>query len=347
MAKLKNDINPALAAHKAAKNKSIKKGKADVQAQRNERLGKQNPERIQRQIDELRESGDLRPQDRQKISDLEKSLKSVEKARKALGERAPEFRPLRDFKQDGDRGGALGKRKREHGQDRHRDDQKRDGEESSETEEDVRKIPWPKDVENIQPIPRRQNQRSQPDDAGAATNKLPEKPAQPVVARTTYSGSAQLRDIQQDAVNAFLPQHRKPAVPASETTMSTEDKAQAEADGLTAAKKAADAAEKEAEFNIMAGEAAAGGPSADLDEELMRIEQELIQVENEDDDVPADGSVADLANKVVNAAIEEAEFTMMADEAKSGPAKTKQEEEKRAEGALRGVYVEDVSDEDV
>ncbi|EOD52317.1 putative ww domain binding protein 11 protein [Neofusicoccum parvum UCRNP2] len=74
MAKDKS-LNPVAAQHKADKQRALKKNKANVAAQRNERLAKRNPERLQRQIDELKgaeERGDLRPRDRETLSNLEK-----------------------------------------------------------------------------------------------------------------------------------------------------------------------------------------------------------------------------------------------------------------------------------
>ena len=61
-------INPAAAQRKLDKQKSLKKGKAEALARRNEKLARRNPERIQRQINDLKsmeESGQkLRPRDK-------------------------------------------------------------------------------------------------------------------------------------------------------------------------------------------------------------------------------------------------------------------------------------------
>ncbi|KAH9437023.1 hypothetical protein MCOR02_000684 [Pyricularia oryzae] len=53
MPKEKN-YNPVQAQRKADKAREIKKGKAEVQARRNDRLAKRNPEGIKRQIDDLK-----------------------------------------------------------------------------------------------------------------------------------------------------------------------------------------------------------------------------------------------------------------------------------------------------
>ena len=50
----KRALNPAAAALKAQKQAAAKKGKAQVLAQRNERLARRNPDRLQRQIDDLK-----------------------------------------------------------------------------------------------------------------------------------------------------------------------------------------------------------------------------------------------------------------------------------------------------
>ena len=88
-------MNPAAAQHKLDKQKSMKKGKADALARRNEKLARRNPDRIQRQINELKqmqESGQkLRPREQQILEALEKDLRSVQKAREALGDKAPKF----------------------------------------------------------------------------------------------------------------------------------------------------------------------------------------------------------------------------------------------------------------
>ena len=48
-------FNPAQQQRKADKQKEIAKNKKQLQNQRNEKLARRNPERLQRQIDELRE----------------------------------------------------------------------------------------------------------------------------------------------------------------------------------------------------------------------------------------------------------------------------------------------------
>jgi hypothetical protein len=92
MAKEKN-YNPVQDHKKQEKQKQIKKQKANLLAQRNEKLARRNPNRIQRDIDSLKEAeegGALRPHERQRLAELEKDLAAVNKAREALGDKAPQ-----------------------------------------------------------------------------------------------------------------------------------------------------------------------------------------------------------------------------------------------------------------
>lgn len=107
MAKEKN-YNPVQEQKKADKAKALRKQKATVQAQRNEKLARRNPARIQRDIDQfkdLEQSGALRPHERQRLTELEKDLAAVNKARAALGDKAPQFKPERRHDDFGERGG--------------------------------------------------------------------------------------------------------------------------------------------------------------------------------------------------------------------------------------------------
>src|SRR5437762_1828507 len=152
-------INPAQQQRRLEKQKALKKGKAEVQARRNEKLARRNPERLQRQIDDLKaieSSGQpLRLHDKQVLEGLERDLRAVKKARETLGDRAPKF-GSGDTRQgqryDRGRGpGALGKRRRDGF------DGWREHSDSSDTDESVRKIPMPKDTPP--PTPRQHPQR--------------------------------------------------------------------------------------------------------------------------------------------------------------------------------------------
>lgn len=201
-------INPAAAQRKQDKQKELKKGKAEAQARRNEKLARRNPDRIQRQINDLKgveESGQkLRPRDKEILEALEKDLRGVLKAREALGEKAPRFDPGRSQGQgqgqgQGRRGGdgILGKRQR--GSDDTR--MPRDSE-SSETDEDVRRIPMPRDT----PPPLPQTRRHGHGQSGASgPHPLPSRPTPVAQARTVYEAKPEIRDLRQEATNKFIP----------------------------------------------------------------------------------------------------------------------------------------------
>lgn len=180
-------VNPAQAQRKAEKAKAVKKGtrsinnshlhlplqkanqaplqktgKAETQARRNEKLARRNPERLQKQLDELKalesSGGRLTSHEKSVLEGLERDLKAVKKAREALGEKAPRFgreggdgsgthrRGSGGFAERGGRGGGvLGKRRR-------RDGSEDDSEDGSDVPEDVRRIPMPRDTPP--PIPK-------------------------------------------------------------------------------------------------------------------------------------------------------------------------------------------------
>lgn len=192
-------VNPAAAARKADKQKALKKSKSEALARRNEKLARRNPDRIHRQIAELKaaqESGEkLRPREEQILDALERDLRAVQKAREALGEKAPKFDSRRGGQGDGH--GVLGKRGRDDGDRRrfHREDD----EESEETDEEVRRIPMPRDTPP--PIPREYQRRQHPEQRGP--HPLPAKPA--VESRTVYESAPDIKDLRQEAVNKFVP----------------------------------------------------------------------------------------------------------------------------------------------
>lgn len=195
-------MNPAAAQHKLDKQKSMKKGKAEALARRNEKLARRNPDRIQRQINELKqmqESGQkLRPREQQILEALEKDLRSVQKAREALGDKAPKFNERGGDGLRGQGDGVLGKRRRDD-----RDNRFGQESDSSETDEEVRRIPMPRDTPP--PIPRQYQKR----DAGLAESvrgphALPNKP--PVTeSKTVYEAKPEIKDLRREAINKFVP----------------------------------------------------------------------------------------------------------------------------------------------
>ncbi|KAJ5123025.1 hypothetical protein N7448_009122 [Penicillium atrosanguineum] len=195
-------VNPAAAQRKQDKQKSLKKGKAEAQARRNEKLARRNPDRIQRQINDFKaveEAGEkLRPRDKEILEALEKDLRGVLKAREALGEKAPTFSSGHGPRRDGD--AVLGKRRRdeEHGRYPHESD-------SSDTDEDVRRIPMPRDTPP--PIPRQPRRRgpgANVDSAHRGPHALPSRPPK-VEHKTVYEAKPEIRDLRKEAVNKFIP----------------------------------------------------------------------------------------------------------------------------------------------
>ncbi|KKA29811.1 hypothetical protein TD95_003100 [Thielaviopsis punctulata] len=224
MAKEKN-YNPMQAQRKADKAKAIKKGKADVQARRNEKLARRNPARIQKQIDDLKaittNGGKLSHHEEQVLAGLEKELSAVTKARTALGDQAPVFAQYT---------GGLGKRRRDEDGDGRR---LRRWDEDS-TDEDVpaevRRIPMPRDTPP--PIPKaemdkwyakRRERRAREEelrriergeepaaatggqDGGKDKSAEESKPKVPVVSKKVYEAQPVVRDLVKEAVKAFTP----------------------------------------------------------------------------------------------------------------------------------------------
>ncbi len=189
-------------------------GKAEVAARRNERLAHRNPDRLVRQIEELKSleaSGQpLKPRDKKVLEGLEKDVQAVKKAREALGDRAPQFnrgeRAPGWEKARGHGDGKLGKRKREGAL----------VSSGSDTDEDVRRIPMPKDTPPpLPPLLSRhshvKNANFTPLGANRDTAKLlhpgvdePQGVAE-TPTQTVYEAAPVVRDLRKEAINAFLP----------------------------------------------------------------------------------------------------------------------------------------------
>ena len=193
-------------------------GKADVQARRNEKLAQRNPDRIQKQIEDLKAikegDGKLTSHEEQALEALEKDLRAVKKAREALGDKAPAFKSYHGPRD----GGVLGKRRRD------ADDASSS---DSDVPEDVRRIPMPRDTPP--PIPKEildewyakrrakraaqaTNANSEPlgDGSGKGGRDVGQgqrqtTPVQAVESRTVYEAKPVLRDLQKEAVTAFVP----------------------------------------------------------------------------------------------------------------------------------------------
>jgi hypothetical protein len=316
MPKEKN-YNPVQDARKAEKQKAIKKQKAQLQTQRTEKLARRNPIRIQRDIDSLKEaeqSGSLRPHEKQRLSELEKDLAAVNKARTALGDKAPQFKaPREDFGDRGGddrggrsgrggRGGVLGKRGRDGGW------KGQEGEESSDTDADVRNIPMPRDTPP--PIPHRRGQGRVPH----AEDARPE-PKKPTL---VYEAAPQVRDLRKEATR-FMP-----AAVANKMKL-------AKGEGRLLEPEEFDKLKEEGYMReAKEGETKEQAP-VETDPELESFLR---------------SQAVEVAEKVAEAAVQEAEFEMMAAEVE-GEMIDLQSEGKIAESKLHQVEMEEVEDEDL
>jgi hypothetical protein len=183
---------------------------------------------LQKQLDDLKaleaNGGRLTSHEQRIKEELERDIKSVRKAREALGDNAPKFSTFHD--DSGGRGGrgghggrgayqGLGKRRRD-------DDSSSD----SDVPDDVKAIPMPRDTPP--PIPKEvldkwyQKQRERRREMNAsATNanstplgaersigrdgaSVPAVPV-PVQAQTVYEAKPVVRDLRREAVAAFIP----------------------------------------------------------------------------------------------------------------------------------------------
>ncbi|KAK7183881.1 uncharacterized protein CC84DRAFT_1241935 [Paraphaeosphaeria sporulosa] len=308
MPKEKN-FNPVQAAKKAEKAKTLKKQKAQLQTQRTEKLARRNPARIQRDIDALKEAeqtGALRPHERTRLNELEKDLAAVNKARAALGDKAPQFKPERDQRDQrdggggrGGRGGVLGKRSRDGGRKGNADD-------SSDTDADVRRIPMPRDTPP--PIPKRYG--------GDA-------PAEEKKPTLVYEAAPQVRDFKKEVTSRFMPaavaQKLKLAKGEGRLLEPDEfDKLQQEGYMNTA---------KEGEDKAETTEAKAEGEADPELEQFLRTQE-----------------IRNAAEGAAEAAVHEAEYEMMAAE-NQGEIKNLEGESRVAENKLRHVEIEEVEDE--
>ncbi|KAG0651663.1 saf1 [Hyphodiscus hymeniophilus] len=222
-------INPAQAQRKADKAKAIKKGKAENQAKRNEKLAHKNPDRFQKQIDDLKaiesSGGKLNNHEKSVLEGLERDLKAVRRARETLGDAAPKFssRPREGERggfggsRGGRGGGVLGKRRRDE-----------DDSSDSDMPEDVKKIPMPRDTPPpiakdvldkwYQARRERLGLNRERDAAGRGTNAnstplgdndrriggaaAPKMP--PAEVKTVYEAKPVIRDLRKEAVS-FVP----------------------------------------------------------------------------------------------------------------------------------------------
>jgi hypothetical protein len=317
MPKEKN-YNPVQAAKKAEKARTLKKHKAQLQAQRNERLAHRNPARLQRDIDELKELeqlGQIRPHDRQRLAQLEKDVAAIRKAREALGDKAPKFREYKSHDR-GRGGGVLGKRRR--------DGTSVDADQSSDTDDDVRDIPMPRDTPP--PIPR----KPQPRRASGAENPTDPNAAPPEAKKPVLVLEAEPvhRDFMKEATR-FVPrvvQMKKKLAAAEGVLPDPEELDKLEKAGYLKAKSEERGEDKKG-----------GSNGADVnDPELEEAEKELLK------EIGIGGGTGDPAEEAVEAATREAQHRMMEKEAEGEVM-----DAKGVERQLRHVEIEEVEDEDL
>jgi hypothetical protein len=213
---------------------SCKIGKAEAASRRNEKLARRNPDRLQKQLDDLKaiesSGGKLTSHEQKILEELERDLKAVRKAREALGDKAPAFEPRARGGRDGERGGrgggVLGKRRRD-GDEMESDE--------SDIPDDVKGIPMPRDTPppipkeildkwyqarrerhgygaggrggqgtNANNTPLGETSRFRTDSReGSNTEGLPSRPV--VKAKTVYEAAPVIRDLRKEAVSVFVP----------------------------------------------------------------------------------------------------------------------------------------------
>lgn len=199
-------VNPAQQQRKLEKNRQIKKNRAELQARRNEKLARRNPERIQRQIDDLKaleSSGEIKPREKAILEDLERDFKAIRKAREALGEKAPQFGGAHRRREGGDGNNVLGKRRHD-GERKHHFNSRRYSS-GSDTDDSVRRIPMPEDTPPPIPHEHRRYFRGGEDKVDVERAPVSNRPEVPLVAKTTYESAPQVRDLRKEAVARFVP----------------------------------------------------------------------------------------------------------------------------------------------
>ena len=285
-------FNPAQQQRKADRQKEIAKSKKQLQNQRNEKLARRNPDRLQKQIDELKEleqRGSLRQKDKDTLQQLERDLKGVKRARDALGDAAPKF-ASRDRTHDGSSNARQEQAQRRQQHQQHLGKRRRDEEDahSSDTDPEVRDIPMPRDTPP--PIPRQQRERFKDPQIGPDGKRIPHAlPTKPGAAatssKTVYSAAPQIRDLKKEAVK-FMPSvvaAQKKRVQGEGKLLEPEEIDRLEKAGYYAAQKAAEEASNETTFKEAEAVARAiEREDVDLDEETRRFEEELANMEAEE-----------------------------------------------------------------
>ena len=157
------------------------------------------------------QGGNLKLREKKQLEDLERDLTRIKKAREQVGSRAPQFGAHKGGKEGRERGpGRENRDDRVGGGHNRLGKRRRDESDSEETDEDVRRIPWPRDTPP--PIPRQPPRQIMGSREGGpeqerdlkTDNSLPPKPPA-AASRTTYESKAQVRDLRKEATQAFMP----------------------------------------------------------------------------------------------------------------------------------------------
>ncbi|KAL9072637.1 MAG: hypothetical protein Q9161_003495 [Pseudevernia consocians] len=308
--------NPAAQQRKLEKQKALKKGKAAVAAQRNERYASRNPRRLESTISDLHalkesQGGKLSARDQRQLEEAERDVARVKKAREALGDKAPTVNSNRgrgEARGGGDgrggRGGygGLGKRNREEAESS-----------GGETDESVRRIPWPRDTPP--PIPRQRsddrprhstNANSEPLGAGrrlqtreegpaeVPDTTLPAKPAP----KTTYESKPVVRDLRKEATARFVPNAVKRKIDTTKGVgaklLEEEEMKKLEKEGYGAGGRSLGDGVRGRGLVVDAAPEVGGGDPEDEserrkleeEEERFRREMEMVEAEGEEGDEP-------------------------------------------------------------
>lgn len=208
-------------------------GKAAIAAQRTERDASRNPRRLESTISDLHalkesQGGKLSARDQRQLEEAERDVERVRKARQTLGDKAPSLNSNRGGDEAWGRGDGWGGREKYGGLGK----RNREAEESSggETDESVRRIPWPRDTPppvlrpprdhhsrhptnaNSEPLGlERRLQNREGGKAEVPDTGLPAKPAP----KTTYESKPVVRDLRKEATARFVPNAVKRKIDAT------------------------------------------------------------------------------------------------------------------------------------
>ena len=256
--------------NKAEKARLLKKSKQTKTKQRQEKLARRNPARIEGQIAQLKglqESGEIRPHERKTLSELEDELVKVRKAREVLGVREEQDHRGGGSRRPEGRRSELGSRTTTTTtatttrpgpgpSGAGRGSEKKSGggggggvdsDSGESTASSVRDIPMPSGTPPPPPPPRKIYQQQQQ----RAPHSLPPRPPSPV-AITTYEAKPVVRDLKKEAA-VFVPAAvQKRAIV----------RAALAAPAAPALSEGADGGESKVQETLAAASAAAAAPAA-------------------------------------------------------------------------------------